>query len=102
MEPLSTPDTTIVQQLAAAGLVLLGAVLTLVNAFGWAEISAEQAAAITGVYVAFSGLMVIADAIIRNGRARAFTNAPKGAVTTDSSIDGKTATTVRSGEGPGA
>ena len=80
MQPLQTPDVTAVQKLAAAGLVLLGAIVALVNAFEWADIDSGEAAAITGVYGAFASVVVLADAIIRNGRARAFALPPKGVV----------------------
>lgn len=88
---LSTPDVTPVQKLAGAGLVLLGAIVTLVNAFGWAEVDAIEGAAITGVYVAGAGFALAADAVIRNGRARAFLHQPKGEVaaeTVDSATPG--------------
>lgn len=84
MEPLETPNVTPVQQLIAAGLVALGSLLALVNAFEWADVGAEEAAAITGVYTAFGGFALIADAIIRNGRSRAFLVPPKGLVADDS------------------
>lgn len=80
MQPLETPDVTAVQKLSAAGLVLLGAILAMVNAFGWATIDAGEAAAVTGVYSSFAAFALIADAIIRNGRARAFALPPKGLV----------------------
>ena len=80
MQPLQTPDVTAIQKLVAAGLVLLGAVLALVNEFEWAEIDAGEAAAITGVYAALGSVLVLADAIIRNGRSRAFSLPPKGFV----------------------
>lgn len=83
MQPLATPDVTAVQKLVAAGLVLLAAILALVNAFDWASIETGEAAAITGVYVAFGSFLALADAIIRNGRARAFAVPPKGMVADD-------------------
>lgn len=94
MQPLQTPDVTAVQKLIGAGLVLLAAILTLVNAFEWATIDTMEAAAITGVYTAFGGVIVVADAIIRNGRARAFSVPPKGLVADD--------TTDTSSRSPGA
>lgn len=84
MQPLQTPDITAIQKLVAAGLVLLGAVLALVNAFDWTTIDAGEATAITGVYTAFGSVLVLADSIIRNGRARAFSLPPKGVVADDS------------------
>lgn len=75
--PLDTPDVTPIQKLAAAGFVLLGSVLGLVNAFGWSTIDATEAAAVTGVYVSFTGVLVVADAVIRHGRSRALINPPR-------------------------
>lgn len=80
MQPLETPDVTAVQKLSAAGLVLVGSLLALVNAFGWAEIGPAQIAAVSGTYTAFASVAVVADAVIRNGRARAFALPPKGVV----------------------
>ena len=84
--PLETPDITPVQQLAAAGLVALGALIALVNAFEWADVSGEQAAAITGVYAAFASFAVLADAIIRNGRSRSLLHQPKGLIADDTEV----------------
>jgi hypothetical protein len=85
MQPLETPDVTPIQKLSAAGLALLGAILTLVNAFEWAEIDAGEAAAISGAYVAFAAFALTADAVIRHGRSRAFSLPPKGLVAEDES-----------------
>ena len=80
MSPLNTPDVTAVQKLVAAGAGLLTAVVALVNAFEWVTVDAGEAAALMGVYAALGSVLVIADAIIRNGRSRAFTMPPKGVV----------------------
>jgi hypothetical protein len=85
MQSLETPDVTSVQKLVAAGLVLLGSLVALVNAFEWADVDAGEAASITGVYAAFGSVIVLADAIIRNGRSRAFSLPPKGLVAEDES-----------------
>ena len=88
MQPLETPNVTAVQKLAAAGLVLLGSLLALVNAFEWADIDAGEAAAVSGTYSAFASVVVLADAIIRNGRSRAFALPPKGLVAEDTAGKG--------------
>lgn len=75
--PLDTPDVTPIQKLTAAGLVLLGSIMAMVNAFGWSTIDATEAGAVTGVYVAFTGVLVVADAVIRHGRSRALINPPR-------------------------
>lgn len=80
MEPLSTPDVTPIQKIVGAVGGVLIASMGVVEAFDFYEITGEQSAAILGFWTAISGVLVIADAVIRNGRARAFTNYPKGAV----------------------
>ena len=69
MKELQTPDVTLVQKLVAAGAGLVGAVLTALAAFGVA-LDAAQISAILGLYTALGGVFVIADAVIRNGRAK--------------------------------
>lgn len=69
---MDLPDITLVQKLVAAvtsAVVALGTVLTL---FGVA--TAEQAGAVAGAVAALGGVYVAADAVIRNGRARALAN----------------------------
>ena len=77
MEPLKTPDVTLMQKLVGAISLLIGAILTTAQSFG-ADLSGEQITQILGLWTAFAGVLVIADAIIRNGRSRAMLNAPKG------------------------
>ncbi len=90
MNAPDTPNVTPIQQLVAAGAVALASILALVNAFEWADITSTKAAAITGVYAAFAGFLVIADAIIRNGRSRSYLNQPKGIVADgDSNVAGR-------------
>lgn len=84
MQPLATPDITPIQKLVAAIGAVIVALMGLINSFDIYDISGEQSAAALGFWVALGGVIVLADAIIRNGRARAFTNAPKGAVADDS------------------
>lgn len=67
---LALPDITSVQKAVAAGAVLLSSILGLVAAFG-VTLSAAQIAAIGGAYAALGSFLVLADAIIRNGRSRA-------------------------------
>ena len=81
MEPLSTPDITLMQKLVGAVSALIVAGLAVAQAFG-ADFTVEQSSAILGLWTALGGILVIADAVIRNGRARAFTNYPKGVVET--------------------
>ncbi len=77
---LNTPDVTPVQALVAAVGGLITTIVVLVNSFGWYDITGEQALAAGAVWASFGSVLVIADAIIRNGRSRAYTNAPKGVV----------------------
>jgi hypothetical protein len=83
MEPLATPDITLMQKIVAAVSALVVAGIALVNAFGWTEIDATESAALLGLWTALGGVLVLADAIIRHGRSRAFTMPPKGAVVTE-------------------
>lgn len=85
MEPLSTPDVTPIQKLVGAVGAVLIAGMGVIEAFDFYEITGEQSAAVLGFWTALSSVLVIADAVIRNGRARAFTNYPKGVVSTDES-----------------
>jgi hypothetical protein len=82
MEPLQTPDITLMQKVVGAVSALVVAGIALINAFGWTEIDATESAALLGLWTALGGVLVLADAIIRNGRARAFMVPPKGAVLT--------------------
>lgn len=61
---MSTPDTTTIQV-----VTLVQAVIGLLVAFG-APVSDEQAGAIIQVVTALSVSLPLADAVIRNGRAR--------------------------------
>lgn len=88
METLARPDVTAIQKLVGAGAGLVTAIVALVNVFGWAEVDATEAAALLGVYAAFGSVLVVADAIIRNGRSRALANQPKGVVAEDTSAGG--------------
>lgn len=83
MEPLNTPDVTLMQKLVGAisGVIVAG--IAVAQAFG-ADLTVEQGAAILGLWAALGSVLVLADAIIRNGRARAFTNYPKGIANTGS------------------
>lgn len=82
MQPLKTPDVTLVQKLVAAVSALIAAGLAALQAFG-VDLTTEQVTSIVGLWTALASVFVIADAIIRNGRARALTNAPKGLVNTE-------------------
>ena len=72
---LATPDITLMQKLVGAISVLLVAVLGAVNAFGW-DISPEQNGAVVTLWTALASVLVIADAVIRNGRSRALAASP--------------------------
>lgn len=78
MEPLQTPDITLMQKLVGAISALIVAAIACVNAFGWSEIDLIESSALIGLWTALGAVLVIADAVIRNGRARAFLNQPKG------------------------
>lgn len=67
---LDTPDVTTIQKLVAAVGGLITAVVLMVNAFEWYDISGEQALAVGGAWASFGSVLVIADAVIRSGRAK--------------------------------
>jgi hypothetical protein len=73
---LSTPDLTPMQLIVGAVSGVITAVVTLVNVFGWAAIDAVETAALLGVWAALGSVLVLADAIIRNGRSRALQGPP--------------------------
>lgn len=82
---LATPDITLMQKIVGAVTALIVAVLGLAQAFGW-EITATQNGAILSLWTALGGILVIADAVIRNGRSRALAaNPPAMAVSNDES-----------------
>lgn len=83
MKELATPDVTKVQGLVAAIGGALAAGMTVINLFGWYNISGPQALAVGGLWVALGSVWVSADAYIRNGRARALLSPPKGVVADD-------------------
>lgn len=83
MEPLATPDVTPMQKLVGAVGGLLVSVMGVVKVFGIYDITGEQSAAVLLFWTSLGGVLVIADAVIRNGRARAFLNQPKGVVAAD-------------------
>lgn len=70
---MQTPDITPIQKLVGAVVTVIGSLLTLLTAFG-VELTAEQSGAILGFVGALGAAFVIADAVIRNGRARALAN----------------------------
>lgn len=74
MGTLKTPDVTPMQMIVGAISGLVTAVIGMVAAFGWAELSLEQTGALLGAWAAFGSVLVLADAIIRNGRSRALLN----------------------------
>lgn len=77
MNSLQTPDVTLAQLLAAFTWIVAQAVT-----IGFVD--NNQSALILQVgTTGLSAVWVIADAIIRNGRARAFMHAPKGEVADD-------------------
>lgn len=82
-KPLSTPDVTKVQALVAAVGGVIAAGMTVINLFGWYAISGEQALAVGGLWTALGAVLVVSDAMIRNGRARALLMPPKGVVEDD-------------------
>lgn len=73
---LSTPDITPIQKLVAAVGGLLVSGMLLVNAFDIYDISGEQSAAVVGFWTTIGSVVVVADAVIRNGRARALAANP--------------------------
>lgn len=83
MEPLKTPDITPMQKLVGAVGALLLSVMALLNTFELYDITGEQSAAAMGFWTALGTALVVADAVIRNGRARSFLNQPKGMAATD-------------------
>lgn len=66
---MQTPDLTLVQKLAGAIIILMGAIWPLLEAFGWGLTDA-QTIAITGAVTAFLAVAVAADAVIRFGRSK--------------------------------
>lgn len=70
MNNVQLPDITPMQKIVGAVTVVLTALLGVVNAFGWYDISGDQAGAILTLWAALGGLGVIADSIIRNGRSK--------------------------------
>lgn len=71
---METPNVTLVQKLVGAALTVASSLITLLVAFG-VDITTEQIAAILGSLSAFGSFLVLADAIIRNGRSRALGSA---------------------------
>lgn len=69
---MDLPDVTLVQKLVATAAAASTAITTLLAVFG--VISATQGGAITGAIMALGAVYVSADAVIRNGRARALAN----------------------------
>lgn len=76
MQTLSTPDITLMQKLVAALGGVIVALIVLVNAFEFYDVTAEQSGAVMGLWAAVGSVLVLADAIIRNGRSRILANAP--------------------------
>lgn len=68
--PLSSPDITSMQKLVGALTAVITTAVSLASAFG-ANITAEQGIKIMALWAALGGLAVVADAIIRQGRAKA-------------------------------
>ena len=75
MNTLATPDITLMQKLVGGLTGLLVAVLGLVQAFG-VDITPTQNGAILTLWTALGSVLVIADAVIRNGRSRALAANP--------------------------
>lgn len=69
--PLATPDVTRVQQFVAAFTAVIVAAIGVVDSFGWANITVDQSAKLLGLWAALGGVAVVADAVIRHGRATA-------------------------------
>lgn len=88
METLERPDVTAIQKIVGAVSAVIVAVIAALNVFNLAEIDAAEASALLGVWAAFGSFLVIADAVIRNGRSRALANQPKGVVSEDTSGGG--------------
>lgn len=80
MKELATPDVTKIQALVAAIGGAIAAGMTVINIFGWYEISGEQALAVGALWTALGAVLVVADAMIRNGRAQSLLMPPKGVV----------------------
>jgi hypothetical protein len=75
---VQTPDITPVQKLVASAITLLAAVLTVATSFG-VDLTTEQITALLGLATALGAFFVVADAVIRHGRA--------GLASTQASID---------------
>jgi len=72
---LATPDITAMQKIVGAVTVVIVAALGAAQAFGW-DITPEQNGAVLSLWTALGGVLVIADAVIRNGRSRALAASP--------------------------
>lgn len=68
--PLASPDITSMQKLVGALTAVITAAVSLASSFG-AHITAEQGIKIMALWAALGGFAVVADAIIRQGRAKA-------------------------------
>lgn len=65
---METPDVTAVQKLVAGVAAAVPAIGALLIAFG-VDISTEQLGAVSGAILALGAVYVLADALIRRGRA---------------------------------
>jgi hypothetical protein len=68
--PLATPDVTPVQKLVGAFTLVLATGLAAATSFG-VNLSVDQDTKILALWGALGGFIVIADSIIRHGRAQA-------------------------------
>lgn len=84
---LSTPDITLMQKLVAAISAIITAGLGVAQAFG-ADLTVEQSAALLGLWAALGSVLVVADAVIRNGRSRALSATPPATIEEDKAIAG--------------
>jgi hypothetical protein len=75
MTTMKTPDVTLMQKLVGAISALVVTGIGAAQAFG-ADLTVEQGAALLGLWTALGGVLVLADAIIRNGRSRALAASP--------------------------
>lgn len=66
---MKTPDVTPVQAIGAALMVLLAALWPVLDAFG-VGLTTVQVVAVSAFVTQFVAFAVVADAVIRNGRAR--------------------------------
>jgi hypothetical protein len=72
---LSTPDITLMQKLVGAITLLITAGIGVAQAFG-TNLTVGQSAALLSVWAALGSVLVLADAVIRNGRSRALAANP--------------------------